>query len=444
MKTNGYLVTVTEVKSYVSTKAPIADSNYCVIKDTTGGYTGPGVINNFYVNETVSPFSTYANNREPRYQDIVPYCPSCVFATSLNTVWNCSGGYADGRIAVNSSCGSYQVRMVAVGNGAVTTAWSVTYCCSGGPVFFDFHVHTGTYYTEIRSVIPTGTCPAQSSTNYNICCDTNPNWVNDGFTFCAGTSNCNLYQPQRDDNFCSATYNDTRYVDLGTNDGCGTWSAPTNYCVNYGVYPFQLRSRETNSCTGNTRNDTFVADLSPTCGYSCSYWGLSVSYNSQYCADTTNTSGVVTINANANNGSFQVRLVSVGSGVTTAWQTGTTFTGVTDGQYYAEIRSTSDNGCTASTGYPYIFVSCYVAPTTTTTTSTTTCTPTRYYALNSCSGGATAYTTITPGGTNQTYIIPYPSSQYYTYGGSYTDSCTPPSGYNSSIQIVSNVYGCPI
>ena len=118
----------------------------------------------------------------------------------------------------------------------------------------------------------------------------------------------------------------------------------------------------------------------------------------------------------------------------------TTFYNVCAGYYRADIASAVNPDCVVSSSY-FTVNECYVPPTTTTTT--TACTTTRYYALNSCSGGATAYTTIAPGGANQQYVLPYPSTSYYTYSGTYTDSCTAPSGYNGSIQIVSGQYGCP-
>lgn len=442
MNANGYLVLNRDItgKGITAKSGSLPDDNYCRTKDY--------ISTNFNVNTSAIPYSSYTNNRYPRYEDVTGICPTCSFATSIGNTDNCSSGTATKYIFVNSNCGNYELRLEAIGNGAVTTAWK-QYCCSGGPVAFGFTgTPVGTYRVEIRPQAVSGTtCISQYSSSFNVCCNINPTWVNNGSTFCGNGTNgtvCHLYQPQIDTNFCSTSYQTTRNVDLGLNDSCGTWSG-ANYCPNYGVYPFQLRYRETNSCTGNTRNDVFVADLSPTCGYSCSYWGLSVSVNSSYCNGTTSTSGVVILNMGSNNGGIQARLVSMGSGVTTGWQTSNIFTGVADGQYYAEVRSTGDNSCTASTGFPYIFLSCYVAPTTTippTTTTTTTPPIIRYYQLTNCNpGGANAYTTITPDFTNQAYVLP--SSTYYTYNGSYVDSSTPPSGYNASIQ-KTNATGCPL
>jgi hypothetical protein len=92
------------------------------------------------------------------------------------------------------------------------------------------------------------------------CCGTSPsaNWVNNGDTFCDG---CYLQQPQIDNNPCSSTYGQTRNVDLGVNTACGTW-VQSFYCVGYNKW-----TKETNSCTGNIRNNYEVEANSPYCGY---------------------------------------------------------------------------------------------------------------------------------------------------------------------------------
>jgi hypothetical protein len=68
-------------------------------------------------------------------------------------------------------------------------------------------------------------------------------------------------------------------------------------------------------------------------------------------------------------------------------------------------------------------------------------TPATYYQLNNCSGGAGAWTKITPTlGNGQRYILPS-TMVYYTYNGN--SQTTLPAGYNGSIQIVSGQTGCP-
>ena len=284
-------------------------------------------------------------------------CPTCTYGVSIGTTTSCSGGTATKNISINSSCGNSEARLVAVGNGAVTTGWlNVNF---GVAIYSFTSVLIGTYNVEIRPKSSVTTCPSQiTPESFNVCCNTSATWTNTGSQYCDG---CAIKQLQTDTNFCSSTYNTTRVITISASDAsCGTWGPQTQYCPNYGVYPFQLRTRETNTC-GQTRNDSVVANLSPTCGYSCGYWGLSVTFNGYFCNNTTNGSGVVTISVGVANGSYEARLVSTGAGVTTGWLAGNTFTGVYDGTYYAQVRSTSDNSCTASTvgtGQNYQTVAC--------------------------------------------------------------------------------------
>jgi hypothetical protein len=70
-------------------------------------------------------------------------------------------------------------------------------------------------------------------------------------------------------------------------------------------------------------------------------------------------------------------------------------------------------------------------------------TPITYYELAECSPGVGyAYTTIVPGGVGQRYVLPYPTTTFYTYTGGSLSDFTPPSGYNGSIQIT-GFYSCP-
>lgn len=118
------------------------------------------------------------------------------------------------------------------------------------------------------------------------CCgqSTAPNWVNNGSTFC---SSCYLFQPQIDNNTCSATYGQTQDVSLGLNSDCGGWPT-TYYCVGYDYY-----SKETSSCTGAVRNVTLVQANSPYCGYSnCTTWDIFAYNADEYVyVDWTNCSG---------------------------------------------------------------------------------------------------------------------------------------------------------
>lgn len=73
-KATNYLATVTDVNSEFPPKAaPIPNSERCVIKDETGETAGSvGAADNWYIDESASPFVTYTNPRLPRWQDLVP------------------------------------------------------------------------------------------------------------------------------------------------------------------------------------------------------------------------------------------------------------------------------------------------------------------------------------------------------------------------------------
>jgi hypothetical protein len=353
-KVTNFLATVTDVNSEFPAKgSAIPNSERCVIKDQTSQTSGSvGAVNNWYVDESAQPLASYTSPRLPRWQDLVQTttttttasCPTCTYLTQIGTTTSCSGGTATQNISINSSCGNSEARLAAVGNGAVTTGWVNVVLGTG--IYSFANTTIGRYRVEIRPKSIVTTCISQFSGEFNVCCNTSPNWVNTGGQYCDG---CAIKQLQTDTNFCSSTYNQTQVIIIsGSSSTCGTWGSQTQYCANYGVYPFELRTHEVNTC-GQTRNDSLVANLSPTCGYTCGYWGLSITFNGYYCNSNTNGTGVVTVNPNASNGSYEVRLVSTGAGVTTGWQTGSTFTGVYDGTYYAQIRSTSDNNCTATT-----------------------------------------------------------------------------------------------
>ena len=65
-----------------------------------------------------------------------------------------------------------------------------------------------------------------------------------------------------------------------------------------------------------------------------------------------------------------------------------------------------------------------------------------YYQLTNCSGGAAAWTKITPVlGTGQRYVLPGISPVFYYYNGIF--QTTLPAGYNGSIQIVAGQTYCP-
>jgi len=140
---------------------------------------------------------------------------------------------------------------------ANTGSYSCYSTCNKYNVEQDTNVCSSTY-GQTRQ----GSLVESNSTFCGGCCGVSPaaNWVNNGATFCTG---CTLYQPQIDNNVCSSTYGNTRNVNLGTNDSCGSW--PTAYyCIGCAYY-----SHEVNSCTGNVRNTILISSDSTSCGGCC-------------------------------------------------------------------------------------------------------------------------------------------------------------------------------
>lgn len=191
-----------------------------------GSYNCYGSCDLYYVQQDTNPCSgTYGQTRQG---SVAAYnstsCGGCC-GQSTSANWQNTGGYG-----CYSTCNLYNIERD-------------TNPCSST-------------YTQTRQ----GSLYQSNSTSCGGCCgqSTSANWVDNGSTFCSG---CNLYQPQRDNNACSATYNQTRNVDLGVSSTCGSWDLQY-YCVGYNKW-----SREVNYCTGAIRNQQLVEVNSSYCGY---------------------------------------------------------------------------------------------------------------------------------------------------------------------------------
>lgn len=139
--------------------------------------------------------------------------------------------------------------------------WNGNYGCYGGcnkyEVEQDQNPCSGTF-GQTRQ----GTVVEYNSTFCGGCCgqSTNPIWVNNGGQFCSG---CTLYQPERDNNPCSPSYNSTRNSPIGVSNNCGSWNG-SYYCSGCAYY-----YKETNTCTGDVRNVTLINGNSTNCGGCC-------------------------------------------------------------------------------------------------------------------------------------------------------------------------------
>jgi len=107
-------------------------------------------------------------------------------------------------------------------------------------------------------------------------CNTNENWVDNGAAFCDTSANpCVAYQPQIDNNPCSATHNQTRNYSLGQ-------VAPCNYDANYVYldqycYGYDLYNRliDDNPCSP-TYNNIIQGSLVQANDFGCGFQSTQV------------------------------------------------------------------------------------------------------------------------------------------------------------------------
>jgi hypothetical protein len=210
------------------------------------------------------------------------FCSGCTLYQPQIDNNVCSSTYGNTRnvnLGVSTACG-------ACCGQSTTPNWvnSGSYNCYSTCNKYNVEVDNNPCSSTYNDTRP-GSIVEYNSTFCGGCCgqSTSPSWVDNGGTFCDG---CNLQQPQIDNNPCSATYGDTRNVDLGVSSTCGTWNLEY-YCVGYDKW-----SRQRNSCTNATCCDALVEVNSPYCGYvpppTCRTYQI-VGYNADEYVDGTYT-----------------------------------------------------------------------------------------------------------------------------------------------------------
>ena len=236
-----------------------------------GSYNCYGTCNKYQVEQDQNPCSpTYNQTRQGSVVEFnSTFCGGCCGQSTAANWTNEGAAYCESCVSkqlqrdTNPCSGSYnQTRVINSGTACNYTAnWvnSGSYDCYGSCNKYNIEVDNNqcsSTYNQTRQ----GSLVESNSTFCGGCCGqgTGANWVDNGSTFCI---DCNLYQPQIDSNPCSFTYGDTRNVDLGVSTACGTW-VQSFYCVGYDKW-----SKETNSCTGNVRNEFLVEVNSAYCGY---------------------------------------------------------------------------------------------------------------------------------------------------------------------------------
>jgi hypothetical protein len=160
-KVNGYLVTVTEVKTMLPLKGTPADSNKIVTKQD--------VLDNFYVDLNAEPFASYTVNRCPRYEDLIN---PCSYGFGINNVTiNCTS-YSGATVstAIASTTGYYQIALVNATTFALITAWQY-YAGAPNPatVFTFTNVPNGNFKIALEASNSPSYCRVYSNT-YTVDC----------------------------------------------------------------------------------------------------------------------------------------------------------------------------------------------------------------------------------------------------------------------------------
>jgi hypothetical protein len=262
MKQNGYLVTLDDLSTMG-------------LKPKGTAATGKGVANkkeiidNYYVNESATPFANYANNECPRYEDIVDTLGldftitySCTKPTQTISISSLSGGN-----------GSYQVSSTTYSTEADALSGS-TVAMSGSTKTYTAQSSSSGTSTRYVKVSSAGKTLVKSAGG---CCDTDANKVSQSYTTCVGCSNYTVY---KDTNPCSSTYlhyfvNNT---DVGTtaptNAACNTsanWTVVFGEyeCANCNKYYIEKDLNPCSSTYNNTRRGSLIESNSTYCGGCC-------------------------------------------------------------------------------------------------------------------------------------------------------------------------------
>jgi uncharacterized delta-60 repeat protein len=150
-KATNYLATVTDVNSEFPPKgAPIPNSERCVIKDETGETAGSvGAADNWYIDESASPFVTYTNPRLPRWQDLVP-----LTTTTTTAILNCNFTFSTLQVPVVPTTTTTTSTSTSTTSTTTTTLplneWYILYNCSNGQSYNSAQYIANTFQLDDR------------------------------------------------------------------------------------------------------------------------------------------------------------------------------------------------------------------------------------------------------------------------------------------------------
>lgn len=243
-------------------------TNYLVYRDKN---TCSPSYNEYFVNNinvgNVAPTNGNCNTTAAWTSQAYNTCSSCANYLVYRDTNPCSPTYNNYRV------NGVDVGATAPPNGNCVTTPTLTaqnyitcYQCANYAVFRDTNPCSATYNNYILNQPPSPTyinVGATAPANGN--CSTAANWVNEGARVCI---DCTSYQPQRDTNPCSSTYNTTRNADgvygaAPCNTTTPSYTDPAgtfHYCTN-GVVNTAAVMANTNPCYSSMNTAQFRVDF---------------------------------------------------------------------------------------------------------------------------------------------------------------------------------------
>lgn len=426
MKVNDYLVTFEELSTMgfpvkAGTTPPI--NNKCVTK---------GEVNTYYtVDTTASPFSTYTDDRCPRYQDLVAI--SCVPFVPVMTQSIVS--QTDGQVITPDCTDDFVYKFT-------ISATSGTQDATGGIPRFVNYLPGGITATSFRYVYYDGKAIGPGANDWPL--PTSDYYTVE--TFSGSHVDIAFYKPIGNGHYYTVAFNAkviggaASYTNTATFTaaGCnGFLQTQASSVIN--INPTNVGISITTdqstivSCTTLKR---YVVNVTNT---GCKVIGGTLSvdlpaglyldafdkiyYDDQACPVPADYYTIDTYQQNQSGGNISITLkkpISQGFNYTL---------------FFYAYSGTADHTISAS------FAKDGYSASNTHTSSYTTIPSVTYYELVGCNPADYAYTTIVPYGVNNRYILPS-NGATYTYTGGTTTQCTVPPQYNASIQRTEIYYCC--
>ena len=426
MKVNDYLVTFEELSTMgfpvkAGTTPPI--NNKCVTK---------GEVNAYYtVDTTASPFSTYTDDRCPRYQDLVAVACVDFVPTMTQSIVSASTGQV-----ITPDCTDDFVYKFTISAGPGTQK-------SGGiPRFVDY-LPAGITATSFRYVYYDGKAIGPGANDWPL--PTSDYY--DVVTFDSGHVDIALYKPIGNGHYYTVAFNAkvtggaTTYTNTATFSGLScNGLVQTQASSAFTITPTNVNisiSTDSSAISGCNTIKRYILDVTNS---GCKIVGGTlfvdlpdglyldafekILYDDQLCpVPTSDYYTLDTYQQNTSGGNISITLkkpIYPGFNYTLF--------------FYAYSAGTANRTITAT------YTNASYTVSNTNTSSYTTLPSSTYYELAGCNPADYAYTSIVPLGVNNRYVLPT-TGELYTYTGATLTQCTTPPQLNTSIQRT-NIYYC--